>query len=101
LIPIESEVEQNLDNQRLHQRLADMSEDMRTVLMMSFGMDDGIEKNVRAVAKETGMDKAYVSRLKKDGLEKLREEYKTVLPSETDAVIEEDFPRTGRKKRSC
>ncbi len=75
LLPVDSEIEETLDNDKLHARLLKLPEPQRTVLMMSFGMDDGKEKNVRAVAKEMGMDKNDVARLKKEGLEMLREEY--------------------------
>lgn len=78
LLPVESAIEEEIDGQLLHQKLANLSEDHRKVVHALFGMDDGVEKSVRAIAKELGISTKEVEVLKKEALEVLRSQYKTV-----------------------
>ena len=61
----------------LHQRLSTLTEKHRRVVFMSFGLEDGVEKTVRTVSKELGMERKEVELLKKEALDVLRIQYKT------------------------
>lgn len=75
LSPIEFEVEEALDFSRLHENIGNLPDAHRAVAMLSWGFDDGKEKSSRNVAKEMGISKEEVSKLKKEALDMLREKY--------------------------
>lgn len=52
-----------------------LNERERHVIMMRYGLLNGVEMPQRAIAKEMGISRSYVSRIEKRALEKLREGY--------------------------
>lgn len=75
LNPIEFEVEDALDHSRLHDNLNGLTEEQRAVVLLSWGFDDGKEKNSKNVAKELGISKDEVTRIKREAMEKLKSKY--------------------------
>lgn len=73
---IEFEVEEDLDNQRLHQKIANLGDQHREVIMMAMGFDDGKEKSIKDISRTIGLSRDDVSLLKKEALEVLRSGYR-------------------------
>lgn len=75
LAPIDFEVEEDLDHFRLHQNLANLPDQHRTVIMLSLGFDDGKEKQIKDIVKATGLTKDQVTTVRKEAMELLRDKY--------------------------
>jgi RNA polymerase nonessential primary-like sigma factor len=75
LVDIEFQVEDEIDDQRLHQRISELSDIHRQVLMMSLGFDDGLEKSIKEISKTTGLTRDEVNAHKREALETLRSGY--------------------------
>jgi len=75
LVDIEFQVEDEIDDQRLHQRISELGEMHRKVLMMSLGFDDGQEKSIKEISRTTGLTRDEVNAYKKEALETLRISY--------------------------
>jgi RNA polymerase primary sigma factor len=71
--PIETEVETNIDKQRLHSIITTLPETHREVVLLSFGIHDGIDRNNTDIAKELGINKEQLKQLKAEALEMLRD----------------------------
>ena len=70
------EVEAELDNHRLHQHLSNLSDNHRTVIMMSMGFDDGKEKSIKEISLTIGLSRDEVTSLRKEAIEVLRMGYR-------------------------
>lgn len=77
---VEFQVEEEIDNQRLHQHISNLGDDHRTVIMMSMGFDDGKEKSIKEISKAIGLSRDEVTLLRKEALEVLRVGYRTESP---------------------
>lgn len=75
LVDIDFQVENEIDDQRLHQRISELGEVHRQVLMMSLGFDDGQEKSIKEISRTMGLSRDEVSAHKKEALELLRSGY--------------------------
>jgi RNA polymerase primary sigma factor len=71
--PIESEVESNIDKQRLHSVIDSLPPLHKEVICLSFGLTDGEERNHTEIAKELGISKEKLKEVKKEALVLLRE----------------------------
>lgn len=58
----------------LFERINHLSKREKKVLVMRFGLDDGIRKTQREIAKKLGISRSYVSRIEKRALAKLTRE---------------------------
>lgn len=72
---VEFQVEEEIDNHRLHQHISNLGDDHRTVIMMSMGFDDGKEKSIKEISKATGLSRDVVTQYRKEALEVLRVGY--------------------------
>ena len=54
-----------------------LSEQERQVIVLRYGMADGVPRRQREVAQITGISRSYVSRIEKKALEKLRKQMET------------------------
>lgn len=73
---VEFQVEEEIDNHRLHQHISNLGDEHRTVIMMSMGFDDGKEKSIKEISKATGLSRDEVTLYRKEALEVLRVEYR-------------------------
>lgn len=71
--PIETEVEQNIDKQRLHRIIDSLPDKHREVILMLYGIHDGLDRNNADIAKELNISKEQLKQLKAEALEMLRE----------------------------
>lgn len=51
-----------------------LTEQERQVIRLRYGLEDGVPRRQREVARITGISRSYVSRIEKKALQKLREE---------------------------
>lgn len=72
---VEFQVEEEIDNHRLHQHISNLGDDHRTVIMMSMGFDDGKEKSIKEISRATGLSRDEVTLYRKEALEVLRVGY--------------------------
>lgn len=72
---VEFQVEEDIDNHRLHQHISNLGDDHRTVIMMSMGFDDGKEKSIKEISRATGLSRDEVTLYRKEALEVLRVGY--------------------------
>lgn len=75
---VEFQVEDEIDNHRLHQHISNLGDDHRTVIMMSMGFDDGKEKSIKEISRATGLSRDVVTQYRKEALEVLRVGYSVV-----------------------
>lgn len=75
---VEFQVEEEIDNHRLHQHISNLGENHRTVIMMSMGFDDGKEKSIKEISRATGLSRDDVTQYRKEALEVLRVGYQVV-----------------------
>ena len=72
----ESEIERQVEFQSMAQKLTDimslLTQDERSVLSLTYGLDDGIERNATQIGKLLGLHQGTVSKIKKRAIEKLR-----------------------------
>lgn len=73
---VEFQVEEEIDNHRLHQHISNLGDDHRTVIMMSMGFDDGKEKSIKEISRATGLSRDEVTLYRKEALEVLRVGYR-------------------------
>lgn len=78
--PIETEVELNIDKQRLHAIISALPEPHQEVILLSFGIRDGVDRKVADIAKEMGISKEQLKQLKAEALVMLHEEIGSVNP---------------------
>lgn len=73
---VEFQVEEEIDNHRLHQHISNLGDEHRTVIMMSMGFDDGKEKSIKEISRATGLSRDEVTLYRKEALEVLRVGYR-------------------------
>jgi RNA polymerase sporulation-specific sigma factor len=73
--PIPDRVGTHLDAQLLRSRLAKLSRRERTILELRYGVDSGVKRTQREIARLLGISRSYVSRLEKKALSKLSREW--------------------------
>lgn len=71
--PIETEVERNLDKQRLHEVIESLPEPHKEIIILSFGIRDGNELNHSEISKELSLSKEKLKDFKKEALAMLKE----------------------------
>ena len=64
-------VENKFEQIRLMDKIKDLSRRERKVLELRFGLQDGIRKTQREIAKDLGISRSYVSRIEKRALMKI------------------------------
>lgn len=64
-------VENKFEQIRLMDKIKDLSRRERRVLELRFGLQDGIRKTQREIAKDLGISRSYVSRIEKRALIKV------------------------------
>lgn len=74
--PIEDEVEKRLEKEELTKKVMGLAEPLRSVIVFSFGLNDGTELSDTAIAKKMNMSKEELKRTKEKALKILREDYK-------------------------
>ncbi len=74
---VEFQVEEDIDNHRLHERISQLGETHQKVIMLSMGFDDGKEKSIMEISRALGMPRDEVSRVRKEALGFLRVVYQT------------------------
>lgn len=67
-------VEQHMEQKMLLQKLNTLSQREKKVLIMRFGLLDGVKKTQRKIARELNISRSYVSRIEKKALQKLIKE---------------------------
>lgn len=75
LNPVEFEIEEELDNMRLHQNISELSDVEQKVIILAMGFDDGKEKTIKEICKILDLTKEEVSEAKKEAMTKLRAKY--------------------------
>ena len=76
---VDFEVEEEIDNDRLHLHISNLGDNHRTVIMMAMGFDDGKEKSIKEIAKATGLTRDEVTVYRREALEVLRMGYRVEL----------------------
>lgn len=71
--PIGEEVQKNLDETKIWKSVNDLPSPHREIIAKSFGLEDGIEYPPAKLAKMLRMPKDEVNRIKKEGVEMLKE----------------------------
>ena len=71
--PIETEVELNIDKQRLHAIINSLPEPHKEVILLSFGLIDGVDRKNADIAKEMNLNKDQLKQLREDALKMLQE----------------------------
>lgn len=64
-----------LDQEQLWKQLKKLSPQERKVLIMRFGLKDGIKKTQKDIAKRLGISRSYVSRIEKRAISRLTEQF--------------------------
>lgn len=72
--PIETEVELNIDKQRLHAIINSLPDSHREVILLSFGINDGLDRKNADIAKELGISKEQLKHLKAEALVMLHDQ---------------------------
>lgn len=80
--PIEVEVENNIDKQRLHEVIQSLPDLHREVVCLTYGIIDGEERNNTEIAKELNISKEKLKEIKKEALASLREKMGPESPFE-------------------
>ena len=70
--PIEAEVEQKIENKKLHDAVRSLPYPHSQVIAMTFGLDDGHEVKGPIIMKTLGLTREQLKLVKKEGLELLR-----------------------------
>jgi len=68
------QVESKLEQEKLYTKLTLLPKREQQVLKMRYGLEDGIRKTQREIAKLLGISRSYVSRIEKRALGKLEQE---------------------------
>ncbi len=69
-------VENSIDKNLIYKYLHVLDEREKEVIIKRFGLDDGVEKMQREIAKQLDISRSYVSRIEKRALLKLLSEFK-------------------------
>lgn len=72
---VEDEVEMKIEKNKIHQHIHILDDREQEVIRCRFGLDNGVEKTQREIAKELGISRSYVSRIEKRALIKLFHEF--------------------------
>jgi len=68
---VTDEVENILEREKLYEKLQSLEPREKIVIILRYGLDDGVEKTQREIAKELGISRSYVSRIEKKAVQKL------------------------------
>lgn len=68
---VAEEVEMLLEEEKLRERIAQLSKREKKVIELRYGLIDGINKTQREISKMLGISRSYVSRIEKKALRKL------------------------------
>jgi len=63
--------EQNFEQKLLLEKMSKLGRREKKILVMRFGLDDGIKKTQREIAQKLGISRSYVSRIEKRALTRL------------------------------
>jgi RNA polymerase sporulation-specific sigma factor len=63
--------EQNFEQKLLLEKMSKLGRREKKILVMRFGLDDGIKKTQREIARKLGISRSYVSRIEKRALTRL------------------------------
>lgn len=64
-----------IEKNKIHQHIHILDDREQEVIRCRFGLDNGVEKTQREIAKELGISRSYVSRIEKRALIKLFHEF--------------------------
>ena len=67
-------VEVRMEEEKLREKLAQLNNREKTVLILRYGIKDGIVRTQREISKMLGISRSYVSRIEKKALRKLFKE---------------------------
>lgn len=70
---VSEEVELSLEEERLYEKLKELSDRERKVLELRYGLKNGKDKTQREIAEKLGISRSYVSRIEKRAVNKLNE----------------------------
>lgn len=76
---VTDKVASRLDQEQLWKHLKKLSPQERKVLVMRFGLKDGIKKTQKDIAKKLGISRSYVSRIEKKAISRLTEQFVTQI----------------------
>ena len=80
--PIEQEVEKNIDRQRLHDIINKLPELHREVVILTYGLRDGLDRSHTDISKEMGLSKEKLKEIRKEALALLKEQMGPESPFE-------------------
>ncbi len=67
------QVEAILEKEKLYEELAILEPREKIVIILRYGLEDGVEKTQREIAKKLGISRSYVSRIEKKAVQKLND----------------------------
>lgn len=79
------QVEKGLLQTRLYKVIKTLKKRERAVLMMRYGLPNGIRKTQKEVARHLGISRSYVSRIEKKAVQKIAEEFKKTEAGNQDS----------------
>lgn len=80
--PIAQEVEKNIDRQRLHAIINTLPDIHREVVILSYGLRDGLDRSHTDIAKEMGLSKEKLKEFRREALALLKEKMGPESPFE-------------------
>lgn len=69
------EVSERFESDRLWNKLANLSKQEKRVLIMRYGLKDGLSFTQREIAKKMGISRSYVSRIEKKAINRLNDQF--------------------------
>lgn len=70
---VSEEVELAIEEEKLYQRLKNLTNREKKVLKLRYGLDGGIDRTQKEIAQKLGISRSYVSRIEKKAVNKLHE----------------------------
>ncbi|HEX3044365.1 MAG TPA: RNA polymerase sporulation sigma factor SigK [Bacillota bacterium] len=81
---VAEQVEIRLEEEKLKERIEQLSKRERKVIELRYGLLDGVNKTQREISKMLGISRSYVSRIEKKALRKLCSDFNTINGVKTD-----------------
>lgn len=69
------EVSEKFENDRLWNKLSNLSKQEKNVLIMRYGLKNGLSLTQREIAKKMGISRSYVSRIEKKAINRLNDQF--------------------------
>ncbi len=72
---VAEQVEGILEEEKLYEKLQELEYREKKVLIMRYGLQDGVEKTQKEIARKMGISRSYVSRIEKKAVQKLYQKF--------------------------